>query len=206
MAKELTKRQQAVLHYIVECIRDRECPPTIAEICGEFGIASTNGANDHLLALEKKGFIERSSKARSIRLTDRAASVFLPPRAGSLPLLGRVAAGQPLLAQENIEGYIPVSESLANEKAFCLRVTGESMIEDGILDGDIIIVSQNRRARPGDIVVALVDDDATVKHYHPDGRYVELRPANSSMSPLRYPAAQVTLQGVVVALQRNLLN
>jgi repressor LexA len=206
MAKGLTKRQHAVLNFIIDCIRERGCPPTIAEICQEFGISSTNGANDHLCALEKKGYIERSSKARSIRLTEKNITAFPPVNAGVLPLLGRVAAGQPLLAQENIEGYVPVSASLAEEKAYCLRVNGESMVEDGILDGDIIIVSQDRPARPGDIVVALVEDEATVKHYHPDGSYVELRPANAAMRPMRFPAAQVMLQGVVVALQRNLLN
>ena len=123
---------------------------------------------------------------------------------GVLPLLGRVAAGQPILAEENIEEYIPVSSSLADRRAFCLRVQGDSMIEDGILDGDIIIVDQERRARTGDVVVALVEDEATVKHFHPRGNMVELRPANATMQPMTFPASSVSLQGVVVALQRSL--
>ncbi|MBI2421903.1 MAG: transcriptional repressor LexA [Candidatus Hydrogenedentes bacterium] len=204
MAKGLTRRQKEILDFIIECVRDNRVPPTIAEIGTEFGIVSTNGVNDHLNALERKGFIERSSKARGIHLTEQAVTGLYMNEVGVLPLLGRVAAGQPMLAQENIEDHIPVSSSLATRKAFCLRVTGDSMIEDGILDGDVIIVDQERRARPGDIVVALVEDEATVKHFYPEGRTIELRPANSAMQTLRYPANSVSLQGVVVGLQRTL--
>ncbi len=204
MAKELTKRQRAILQFIIESIREYGYPPTIAEIGEEFGISSTNGVNDHLLALERKGYIERSSKARGIHVTEKAAAGLYQSEVGVLPLLGRVAAGQPLLAEENIEGHVPVSASVAAETAYCLRVNGDSMIEDGIFDGDVIIVSQDRRAKKGDIVVALVDDEATVKHYHPDGGAIELRPANQAMSPMRFPARDVQLQGVVVALQRTI--
>lgn len=208
MAKGLTARQNAVLDFIILCIQERGCPPTIAEICEQFQISSTNGANDHVRALEKKGYIERSSKARSIRLTDKVALSSPSERlgVGVLPLLGRIAAGTPLLAEENVEDYIPVTAALAEQRAYCLRVNGDSMIEDGILDGDIIIVSQDRQPRPGDIVVALIEDEATVKHFHPAGREIELRPANAAMSAMRFPAQRVTLQGVVVAVQRTLLN
>jgi repressor LexA len=204
MAKGLTSRQRSILDYIIACIRDNGYPPTIAEIGEVFNITSTNGVNDHLLALEKKGYIERSSKARGIHVTDKATVSLYRADVGVLPLLGRVAAGSPILAEENIEDYVPVSSSMANRKAFCLRVQGDSMIEDGIFDGDIIIVDQERRPRTGDVVVALVEDEATVKHFHPKGTVIELRPANSSMQPMVYPAAQVMLQGVVVALQRSL--
>ena len=204
MAKGLTKRQRAILDYVIECIRDHGCPPTIAEVGAEFGIASTNGVNDHLVALERKGYIERSSKARGIRVTEKAAVGLYQSDVGVLPLLGRIAAGQPLLAEENIEGHVPVSASLAAANAYCLRVNGDSMIEDGILDGDILVVDHERRPRPGDVIVALVNDEATVKHYHPHGAMVELRPANQSMAPMLYPARDVTVQGVVVALQRAL--
>ena len=204
MARQLTKRQRAILQYIIECIRDHGFPPTIAEIGEEFGISSTNGVNDHLLALEKKGYIQRSSKARGIHVTEKAAAGLYQSEVGVLPLVGRVAAGQPLLAEENVEGRVPVPAALANQRAFCLRVTGDSMIEDGILDGDILIVDQSRPAHPGDVVVALVDDEATVKHFHPLGDTVELRPANHAMAPMHYPAANVLLQGVVVGLQRTL--
>jgi len=202
MTRELTERQAAILHYIVESIRERGFPPTIAEIGTAFQIASTNGVNDHLVSLEKKGYIERSSKARGITVTDKAAAGLYNRGANTLPLVGRVAAGSPILAQENIEDYIVVSAATATPKAYCLRVHGESMIEAGILDGDIIIVDPERRPRPGDIVVALVGDDATVKRYFPHGARVELRPENAALRPMVLPAASVNVQGVVVALHR----
>ena len=203
MAKGLTKRQRAILEFIIECIRDHGLPPTIAEIGDEFRITSTNGVNDHLLALEKKGFIERSSKARGIHVTERAAAGLYQSNIGVLPLVGRVAAGQPLLAEENVEDHVPVTAYQARRKSFCLRVAGDSMIEDGILDGDILVVDQEKRPRAGDIVVALVGDEATVKHFHPDGPEVELRPAHPTMKPMRFPARDVKVQGVVVGLQRS---
>jgi repressor LexA len=202
MAKELTPRQHDILKFIIESIRDHGYPPTIAEIGDRFGLVSTNGVNDHLLALERKGYIERSSKARGIHVTEKAAVGLYQNEARTLPLVGRIAAGQPLLAQENVEDRVVVSASHAPERAFCLRVTGDSMIEDGIMDGDVIVVDQDRRPRTGDIVVALVNDEATVKHFHPEGPVIELRPANSSMRPMRFPALDVRIQGVVVALQR----
>lgn len=204
MAKGLTNRQRQILEYIVQCIRDNGYPPTIAEVGAEFGISSTNGVNDHLQALERKGFIERSSKARGIRVTEKAAAGLYRSDVGVLPLVGRIAAGTPLLAEENVEDHVPVSADLAARNAYCLRVNGDSMIEDGILDGDIIIVDRDKRVRTGDVVVALVEDEATVKHFYPHGQQVELRPANSTMSTMLFPASDVTLQGVVVALQRAL--
>jgi repressor LexA len=203
MAKELTRRQATILQYIIDRIREDGLPPTIAEIGDHFKIASTNGVNDHLLALEKKGYIERSSKARSIRVTERAGQGLYQSEAATLPLLGRVAAGYPMFAEENIEGQVAVSTTLARPGSYCLRVQGDSMIEDGILDGDTIIVDQTVRPAPGDIVVALVEDSATVKHYFPRGQTVELRPANVNMRPIVVPIASLQLQGVVVALQRS---
>lgn len=204
MARDLTQRQRQILEYVVECIRDEGRPPTLAEIGEHFSITSTNAISDHLIALEKKGYIERSNnKARGIHVTGKAAAGLYRQEAGLAPLLGRVAAGQPLLAEENVESYVPVAPALAG-RAYCLRVQGESMIECGILDGDILVVDYQRAPRKGDVVVALVDGEATVKHYHPQGSVVELRPANATMTPLRYPAAEVQLQGVAVALQRDI--
>ncbi len=205
MTRELTPRQAEILQYIVESIRDNGCPPTIAEIGQEFDIASTNGVNDHLNALEKKAYIIRSPKARGIKVTEKAAAgLYHQAAAGTLPLVGSIAAGHPILAEENIEKQISVSPTLAKMKGYCLRVQGDSMIEDGILEGDIIIVDQERKPRTGDTVVALIGDDATVKHFHPKGSKVELRPANATMKPIVVPAASVTIQGVVVALQREI--
>ncbi|HUW61823.1 MAG TPA: transcriptional repressor LexA [Candidatus Bathyarchaeia archaeon] len=205
MTRELTRRQGAILQFIVESIRDRGWPPTIAEIGQQFQIASTNGVNDHLVALEKKGYIERSSKARGIRVTEKAAAGLYQQGGGTLPLVGRIAAGQPLFAQENIEDFVTVAPALSRLKGYCLRVQGQSMVEAGILDGDVIVVDQEREPRAGDVVVALVGDEATVKYFHPRGNEVELQPANSAMKPLVLPAHDVEVQGVVVALQRILL-
>lgn len=204
MAKELTRRQAAILQFIIESIRDRGYPPTIAEIGEEFGITSTNGVNDHLIALKRKGYIARSSKARGIHVTEKAAAGLYQNQVGLLPLVGRVAAGQPILAEENIEDHLPVSPALARRKAYCVRVNGDSMVDDGILDGDVIIVDLERSPRPGDVVVALVDDEVTVKRYYLHGERIELRPANASMQPMVFPARSVQLQGVVVALQRTI--
>ena len=203
MAKGLTKRQEAILRFIIECIRDNGCPPTIAEIGEEFGISSTNGVNDHLLALDKKGYIERSSKARGIHVTPKAAAGLYQHEAAMLPLVGEVAAGVPILAEENIESYVPVPTEMANTGAYCLRVRGDSMIEDGILEGDTIIVDQSRRPRKGEIVVALVDGEATVKHYIPNGDEVILQPANASMEPFHVSIHDLHIQGVVVGLNRT---
>ena len=200
MAKGLTKRQEAILRFIIESIRDYGYPPTIAEIGEEFGITSTNGVNDHLVALEKKGYIERSSKARGIHVTAKGATGLYQNDAAMIPLLGHIAAGQPVLAEENIEHYVPVASALAQHGAFCLDVHGDSMIEDGILDGDTVVVDPTLSPRRGDVVVAVVEDEATVKHYHPRGRQVELRPANSEMDPITVPADSLHIQGVVVGV------
>ncbi len=204
MAKELTPRQAVILEFIIESIRDHGYPPTIAEIGAKFGISSTNAVHDHLVALDKKGYITRSSKARGIHVTEKAAAGLYQHQVGLLPLVGRVAAGRPILAEENIEAHVAVSASLRKPDAYCLRVHGDSMIEDGILDGDVIIVDQHREPAPGDVVVALVDNEVTVKYYHPLGSQVELRPANAAMQPMIVPARSVQLQGVVVALQRTI--
>jgi len=204
MAKGLTQRQEDILGFIIESIRDNGYPPTIAEIGAGFGITSTNGVNDHLIALEKKGYIERSSKARGIHITTKAAAgLYQEQQAGMVPLLGHVAAGSPILAEENIEDYTPVDKSMARADIFSLRVHGESMVEAGILDGDVIIVDQARRARRGDIIVAVLDGDATTKYYYPQSDTVELRPANASMEPIVASASDLEIQGVVVGLQRS---
>ena len=204
MAKGLTKRQAAILEFIIDSIREQGHPPTIAEIGEKFGISSTNGVNDHLIALGKKGYIERSSKARGIYVTPKAAAGLYQSDAVMIPLVGQVAAGLPVLAEENIEEYIAVGGSVASPDAFCLRVRGDSMIEDGMLDGDIIVVDQRKRAKAGDVVVALIEDETTVKRFFPHGAMVELRPANAAMKPISVPSRDVSIQGVVVALQRTL--
>jgi len=211
MAKNITDRQRAILEFVVECIQENGCPPTIAEIAQNFGLASTNGAFDHVRALQRKGYLERSNKARHISLTDKTLEEFggaarsePAEEAATLPLVGRIAAGSPLLADENVERQVHVDPGYARPGNYCLRVEGESMIDAGILDGDLLVVDGKASPKKGDIVVALCDDDATVKYYHPKGGTIELRPANATMEPMQFPASLVAVQGVVVALQREL--
>lgn len=205
MARPLTKRQAAILQFIAQTIQDQGYPPTLAEIGAHFGIRSTNGVTDHLVALERKGYLTRSSKARSLHVTEKGVTDLYEAEPNTLPLVGRVAAGQPLFAEENIEGRVTVDPAHVREGAFCLRVNGESMVEAGILDGDLIVVDPSRRPRKGDVVVAMVDDEATVKRFHPEGATIRLEPANSAMQPIVAPADTVSIQGVVTALQRRLM-
>lgn len=198
----MTRRQREILSFIEECIARDGFPPTIAEIGVRFGIRSNNGVNDHLVALERKGYISRSPKARSIR-------VLRPLRAATqdvagVPLLGRIAAGEPLLAVENIERYVPVSSDVAARPDFALKVTGESMIGEGILPGDTLLVRRHDTADDGQLVVALVDDEATVKRFHRGKKAVELRSANPDVPTMRVAARCVSIQGVVVGLQRTI--
>ena len=205
MARPLTKRQAAILQFIAQTIQDQGYPPTLAEIGAHFGIRSTNGVTDHLLALERKGYLTRSNKARSLHVTEKGVADLYEAEPNTLPLVGRVAAGQPLFAEENIEGRVTVDPAHVREGAFCLRVNGESMVEAGILDGDVIVVDPSRRPRKGDVVVAMVEDEATVKRFAPDGAWIRLEPANSAMQPIVVPADTVSIQGVVTALQRRLV-
>ncbi|MFP4190787.1 MAG: transcriptional repressor LexA [Candidatus Hydrogenedentota bacterium] len=205
MARPLTKRQAAILQFIAQTIQDQGYPPTLAEIGAHFGIRSTNGVTDHLVALERKGYLTRSSKARSLHVTEKGVADLYEAEPNTLPLVGRVAAGQPLFAEENIEGRVTVDPAHVREGAFCLRVNGESMVEAGILDGDLIVVDPTRRPRKGDVVVAMVEDEATVKRFYPEGASIRLEPANSAMQPIVAPADTVSVQGVVIALQRRLV-
>src|SRR3954454_4601509 len=172
-AKEpLTDRQRAVLEYISQSIERRGYPPTLREIGEHMGIRSTNGVNDHLKALEKKGYLEREDlKSRALRPID----IGIPPEtwqnAVEVPLLGKVAAGLPILAVEQAEETVRVDRFFLGPSAregFALRVHGESMIEAGIYAGDFIFVRKQVTANRGDIVVAMIDGDATVKYFHPE--------------------------------------
>jgi len=213
---DLTQRQREVLDYIQECIGQWGYPPTIREIGDHFGIRSTNGVADHLKVLKRKGYLTHEGmKSRTLRPTPAAAvgnavRALLP--AGTpvaIPLLGRVAAGEPILAEEHAEGTVVVDSLLVGDgrKLFALKVVGESMIDDGILDGDYIFVRKRSHADPGDIVVVLIEDAATVKRYYPEGERVRLQPANASMQPIYVEAAefkQIQIIGVVVGVYRRM--
>lgn len=214
--QDLTARQQQVLEYIRESIKKRGYPPTLREIGAHMGIRSTNGVNDHLRALERKGYLSRDDmKSRAIRPREsRGRSPLGGPAANDgglleIPLLGRVAAGQPILAEEHIIDTIRVEPSLVGKKGeiFALRVVGESMIDAGILDGDCIFVRKQQTAERGSTVVALIGDEATVKYYFPEKDYVRFQPANAKMAPIIVRGVDfkpTMILGVVIGLYRQL--
>ena len=203
----LTDRQQQALDFIGHYIATRGFPPTLREIGGHMGIRSTNGVNDHLKALEKKGYLEREDlKSRALRPLDQDYSNH---QFVDVPLLGRVAAGQPLLAIEHAEETVRVDRFFlgpSSREVFALRVKGDSMIEAGIFDGDFIFVRKQVTAERGDIVVAMIDGDATVKYFHPEGDAIHFRPANSAMKPIivrKRDFKSVDLLGIVVGVYRK---
>jgi repressor LexA len=216
--EELTERQKQILDFIVRESEARGFPPTIREIGEEMDIRSTNGVNDHLKALERKGYLLRGEQqSRSLVATKRARLVLglgANKRDADLveiPVLGKVAAGLPLLATENVEDSVKIDSFLLGgngREVFALRVKGESMIEDGIHDGDFIFVKKAPTAMPGDIVVALIEDEATVKRYYPEGDRIRLQPANAQMQPI-YVSKQefrsTMILGKVVGVYRKMI-
>lgn len=219
----LTKRQAQTLDYIRQSIEERGYPPTLREIGEYMGIRSTNGVNDHLRALERKGYLRREDmKSRALRLVNEdpnlASKSMLPPPPTSLSeeegaidvqVLGRVAAGLPLLAEENVIDTVRVDRMLVRggRDVFGLRVQGDSMIEAGILNGDYIFVRKQSTAERGQIVVALIGEEATVKYYFPERDYIRFQPANSNMAPILVRASDfkpTMLLGLVVGVYRRL--
>jgi len=212
----LTKRQEETLEFIRRSIEDRGYPPTLREIGEHMGIRSTNGVNDHLRALERKGYLTREDmKSRALKLVeDQLAAP--PPKLLNVEedlievrVLGRVAAGLPLYAEENVIDTVRVDRMLVRggREVFGLRVTGDSMIEAGILSGDYIFVKKQSTADRGDIVVALIGDEATVKYFYPERDYVRFQPANSQMAPILVRATDfksTMLLGKVVGVYRRL--
>ncbi len=227
MAPGLTERQLEVLRFIAREIEERGYPPTIREIGEALGIASTNGVNDHLKALEKKGFLVRDPvKSRALTPTAHARQalgggdadvITLADRRDArgsgriveIPIIGRVAAGQPILAQEHIEDTVHVDSFFlgTSKRVYGLRVQGDSMIGDGILSGDYIFVKKQLQADDGEIVVALIDDEATVKRVYFEGDRVRFQPSNPRMAPIyvrREDFRSTMILGVVVGVYRKL--
>jgi len=210
----LTARQEQVLRYIRQSIIDRGYPPTLREIGAHMGIKSTNGVNDHLRALERKGYLTREDmKSRALRPKDMDFG--LPKKKSdddenmvAIPIMGRVAAGMPLYADENLLDTVRIDQSLIKSgEIFGLRVTGDSMIEAGIMNGDYVFVRKQSVADRGDIVVALIGDEATVKRYYPEKDYIRFQPENSAMAPILVRQTDfkpTMLLGVVVGVYRRL--
>lgn len=212
MRQPLTARQREIYEFLVECIQSGELTPSLREIGAHFQISSTNGVARHLDALRKKGWISwEAGKARAIRIVGltglRGARLPEDGALHSIPLLGKVAAGLGLLAEENREGDVVVDPDLfGGGDSFALRVQGDSMIEEGIHENDLVIVRPQRIASNGDIVVALLGgEEATVKYYYDRERYIELRPANPSYEPIVVPrdAENFLLIGKVIGLMRR---
>ena len=237
MADALTQRQREILDFISASIVERGFPPTLREIGEHFNIKSTNGVNDHLKALEKKGHLRREDlKSRAMRpvFPDGGEVVplhaSLPSSSGSswprhtgnvevpsfsdaemaeIPILGRVAAGQPILAIEQATDTVRIDRVLigGHREVFGLRIVGESMIEDGIFDGDYVFVKKTPAASSGDIVVAMIEGEATVKRYYPEGDRIRFQPANSNMLPIyvrKSDLKSVDIIGIVVGVYRKL--
>ena len=182
---KISAKQEQILNYIKECILDKGYPPTVRDICFAVGLSSTSTVHSHLNSLEQNGYIRRDpSKPRAIEIVDDEFNL-TRREVVNVPVIGTVAAGQPILAEENITDYFPVlPEFLTNNQTFMLKVKGDSMINAGILYGDTIIVEQTNTAKNGDIVVALIDDSATVKTYYKENGHYRLQPENDTMEPI----------------------
>ena len=197
----ITEKQKEILEYIKETILKKGYPPAVREICEAVNLKSTSSVHSHLETLEKNGYIRRDpTKPRTIEILDDDFALTRLEMV-NVPLIGTVAAGVPILAQENIESYMPFpAEMLPNKDIFMLRVKGESMIEAGILNGDQVLVSSQSTAENGEMVVALVDDSATVKTFYKEDGHYRLQPQNSSMEPIIVDDVQIL--GKVIGLFR----
>ena len=193
--------QTRILEYIKKATQEKGYPPSVREICDATGLKSTSTVHGHLLRLQKKGLLNRDSmKPRAITLPhgsksdDRSDSI-------SIPIVGAVTAGMPILATENIEEYIPLPQAMLGEgEHYVLKIRGESMINAGIFDGDYVVIKKQPTAHNGDIVVAMLDDEATVKRYYRENGMFRLQPENDEMEPIF--AMEVTILGKVVASYR----
>jgi repressor LexA len=181
----ITKKQEEILEYIKNEILERGFPPSVREICQAVNLKSTSSVHSHLESLEKNGYIRRDpTKPRAIEILDDSFQM-LRREMVNVPVVGTVAAGMPLLAEQNIESYFPIpSEYMPNSQSFILTVKGESMINAGILNGDRVLVQSQSVAENGDIVVALIDDSATVKRFYKENGHFRLQPENDAMEPI----------------------
>lgn len=202
MERGLTDKQRKILEFIIDFLKERGAPPTIREIAGRFGFSSPASVLRHLLALERKGFIRRREyTARGIELVKESVRrLFLDE---GIPLVGRVAAGRPILAEENIEEVLKLEGLFPSDQGlFALKVRGDSMIEAGILEGDILIVRPQPTAQIGDIVVAILGDEGTVKRFGRAGDHIKLESANEKYPPIVTSDARIV--GVVIGVVRKL--
>ena len=189
---KITDKQQQILDYIKQEILNKGYPPTVRDICEAVRLKSTSSVHSHLESLEKNGYIRRDpTKPRAIEIIDDNFNL-TRREVLNVPMVGRVAAGEPILAVENIDSYFPIpAEFMPNAESFMLKVKGESMINAGIMDGDQILVERCNSARNGDMVVALVDDSATVKTFYKEADHIRLQPENDTMDPIIVPDCEI---------------
>lgn len=199
---KISSKQREILEYIKSEIINRGYPPAVREICEAVNLKSTSSVHSHLETLEKNGYIRRDpTKPRAIEIIDDDFNL-ARREIINVPIIGTVAAGQPLLAVENIDGYFPLlAENLPNEDLFMLRVQGESMINAGIFNGDKILIQKQETAKNGEIVVALVEDSATVKRFYKENGHFRLQPENDTMEPIIVD--DVSIVGKVIGLFRS---
>jgi len=201
----LSDKQIKILHYIKDELTLRGYPPSIREICKAVGLSSTSSVHAHLNTLEEKGYVKKgTNKRRALELIDIDDICCNMPKKEivNVPIIGTVTAGEPILAIENIEDTLPISiDFVGNKESYVLKVKGESMIEAGILNGDFVIVNSQNTANNGDIVVALIDDEATVKTFYKEKDHIRLQPQNSSMDPILVKNPYIL--GVVKAVVRK---
>lgn len=189
---KISEKQRQILEYIKGEILSKGYPPSVREICAAVGLKSTSSVHAHLETLEQNGYIHRDpTKPRTIEITDDDFNLARREMC-NIPIIGTVAAGMPILAEENIQDYFPIPADLApNNDAFMLKVKGESMVNVGIMDGDLLMVEQMNTARNGEIVVALVDDSATVKTFYKEADHIRLQPENDTMEPIIVDDVQI---------------
>jgi|SRR5947209_1286322 len=196
LTNELTERQTRILNYIRDVSKSRNYPPSVREIGEAVGLSSSSTVHNHLNQLERRGLIKRDpSKSRTVQLVQDAELDQKRRSAVSIPVVGNVAAGSPILAEQNIEDHVLLSSELAKEGYFLLRVRGDSMVNAGILDNDLVLVRPQHEATNGSIVVALVDGDATVKRFERSNGHVKLIPENPAYEPI--VTTNVSLVGIV---------
>ena len=198
---KISKKQQEILEFIKDQILTRGFPPAVREICEAVNLKSTSSVHSHLETLERNGYIRRDpTKPRAIEILDDQFNLTRREMV-QVPIVGQVAAGQPILAQENIEDYFPFpADQMPNKQLFLLRVKGESMINAGILDGDYVLVEQDATASNGDMVVALIEDGATVKTFYKEEGVFRLQPENDFMDPII--VREVSILGKVIGVMR----
>lgn len=205
MTRGLTEKQGRILNFLIDYVNDKGYPPSIREIGNQFHISSLRGVTVHLDALERKGYIKRANTSRSITIVGKTGAGAPGHNVTFLPILGQIAAGVPILANENVEGVVPVPQEMVHniQGAFVLRVKGDSMIDEHIMPRDLVVIKPQATAENGDLVAVLIGDEATVKRIQFQAGRVRLIPANAAYEPIEINREDSRVIGKVIGLMRN---